>query len=348
LEKNGCAIPRYIHTKGALDAEGVPFLEVSVGKKIKNSLIYYSSRLFMLILLRVPAFCVAPLGRAFGWLVFGTISSERRKMLGNMRTAYPGWTDKQALKMAEGVWTGLGQNLFEVVRWMALTREQVVSQVARVEGTEYLQEALGKGRGVIVVTGHLGNWELLGAYLGWLHPTTAVAKKIYDPRFDKLITWLRSDKLKVPMIKRGIALRGILDALRRNWLVYALVDQDTGNDGVFVSFFGKPAWTQSGIARIARKTGAVIVPAFMVRGFDGRFELRVEKEIDVPRTEDFEADVLETVRRYTRVIEAVIRAYPRQWMWMHRRWKTRPPEEISPREAFRSMEPSIGMEVGRS
>jgi KDO2-lipid IV(A) lauroyltransferase len=129
------------------------------------------------------------------------------------------------------------------------------------------------------------------------------------------------------MIKRGIALRAILEALRRNSICIALVDQDTGKDGVFVPFFNKPAWTQSGSARIAMKTGAALVPAFMVRGAAGLFEAHVEPEIEVSQTGDAERDVLETVRRYTAVVETYVRDYPDQWMWMHQRWKTRPEGE---------------------
>jgi KDO2-lipid IV(A) lauroyltransferase len=208
-----------------------------------------------------------------------------------------------------------------------MEQQEVVKQVKRIRGWEHMEAAAAKQKGVFALSGHLGNWELLGAILGEMTPTVAVAQKVYDPRFDDLITWMRSDKLKVPMIKRGMALRGILEALKENKTVYALVDQDTGTDGVFVPFFGKPAWTQTGVARIAYKTGAALVPVFVVRGTDGNFDLHVEKEIEVPHTGDAEKDVLETVRRYTEVIESYVKAYPDQWMWMHERWKTKPPVE---------------------
>ena len=110
----------------------------------------------------------------------------------------------------------------------------------------------------------------------------------------------------------------------------SLCDQDTGRDGVFVPFFGKLAWTQSGVARIAQKTGAALIPAFAVRGSDGQFEVHLEKEIEVPRSGNKEKDILETVQRYTEVIETYVRKYPDQWMWMHQRWKTRPDGEKIP------------------
>ncbi len=291
--------------------------------KIKHHVIYYAASALIGFLGFLPFRWMGFLGRVFGLLVFKLAKKEREKTVRNIRLGYPDMTWLQAEKFAQSVWIRLGWNLFEVARWMPMSQEEVVSQVVRVEGWEHMENALGRQKGVIIVSGHLGNWELMGAYFASKTPTVAVAQKLYDPRFDDLVTWMRSEKLKIPMIKRGLALRGILEALKSNNAICALVDQDTGNDGVFVPFFGKAAWTQSGVARIAYKTGAALVPAFVVRGEDGRFEMHVEREIEVPRTGDAEKDILETVRRYTEVIESYVKAHPDQWMWMHERWKTR-------------------------
>jgi len=291
--------------------------------KFKHHVIYYAASALIGFLGFLPFSWMGFLGRVFGLLVFKLAKKEREKTVRNIRMGYPDMTWLQAEKFAQAVWIRLGWNLFEVARWVPMSQEEVVSQVVRVEGWEHMENALARQKGVIIVSGHLGNWELMGAYFASKTPTVAVAQKLYDPRFDNLVTWMRSEKLKIPMIKRGLALRGILEALKSNNAICALVDQDTGNDGVFVPFFGKPAWTQSGVARIAYKTGAALVPAFVVRGADGRFEMHVEREIEVPRTGDAEKDVLETVRRYTEVIESYVKAYPDQWVWMHERWKTR-------------------------
>lgn len=292
--------------------------------KIKHHVIYYSASVLIGFLGFLPFRWMGFLGRVFGLLVFKLAKKEREKTIRNIRTAFPkDMTWPQAEKLARSVWIRLGWNLFEVARWVPMSQEEVVSQVVRVRGWEHMENALARQKGVIIVSGHLGNWELMGAYFASKTPTVAVAQKLYDPRFDDLVTWMRSEKLKIPMIKRGLALRGILEALKNNNAICALVDQDTGNDGVFVPFFGKLAWTQSGVARIAYKTGAALVPAFVVRGVDGRFEMHVEREIEVPRTGDAEKDILETVRRYTEVIESYVKAYPDQWVWMHERWKTR-------------------------
>jgi KDO2-lipid IV(A) lauroyltransferase len=199
-----------------------------------------------------------------------------------------------------------------------------------VKGLESIRQAASKGKGVLVVTAHLGNWELLAGFYARRFPgrVTVVARQVYDPRFDRMVTQMR-ERQGYQVVQRGTALRGILKALQGNGLVGVLCDQDTGRDGVFVPFFGKAAWTPSGPARIARKTGAALVPSFITRGKDGLFEVMIGREIRVPRSHDMEKDILETTRRYTEAIEYEVRAHPDQWVWMHERWKTRPEEEKS-------------------
>jgi KDO2-lipid IV(A) lauroyltransferase len=294
-------------------------------QKLKHHLIYYPSMVLIGFLSLLPYRWMGFLGRTFGLLVFKFAKKEREKTTVNIRIAFSQtMTWNQAENLARRVWIGVGWNLFEVARWISMNREEIVSRVVRVQGWENMESALSRQKGVIILSGHLGNWELMGAYLAWKTPTAAVAQKLYDPRFDELVTWMRENVMKIPMIKRGLALRGILEALRKNNAVIALADQDTGNDGVFVPFFGKPAWTQSGVARIVYKTGAALVPVFGVRGTDGKFELHVGKEIEIQRTTDAEKDILRIVQRYTEVIEAYVKSYPDQWMWMHERWKTKP------------------------
>lgn len=295
--------------------------------KFKHHLIYYAANILIGFLSLLPFSWMKYLGKGFGWLVFKLAKKERDKTTKNIRIAFSQtMTWNQAEQLAQSVWIRLGWNLFEVARWIPMTQEEIVSQVVRVHGWEHMEKALARQKGVLILSAHLGNWELMGGYFAAKTPTAAVAQNLYDSRFDELVTWMRSEKLQIPMIKRGLALRGILEALKNNNAICALVDQDTGQDGVFVPFFGRSTWTQSGVARIAYKTEAALVPAFVVRGADGCFELFIEPEIEVQRTANAEKDILETVRRYTEVIETYVKTYPDQWMWMHERWKTKPPE----------------------
>ncbi len=297
-------------------------------QKIKNHLIYYAVRALLFSLSLSPRALAGRLGRSFGALFFTLGGGERRKTLRNLKIAFPKGMDDQALnRLGLAVWTGLGQNVFETARWLKWPQAKIASQVARIRGWEHLEKALLKKKGVLLVTAHLGNWELLGAALASRHPTAAVAQKLYDARFDKIITEFREKRLGVSMIKRGMALRGILEALRENQIVMVLCDQDTGKDGVFVPFLGKAAWTQSGTARIALKSGAPLVPAYVVRGVEGAYEMHVEKPIPEPTGADAEKNILEMTRRYTESIESYVKAYPDQWVWMHNRWRTRPEDE---------------------
>ena len=221
-------------------------------QKLKNNLIYYSARVLMAILVHLPYSWIAPLGRLFGSLVFRLAGGERRKTLENLHTAYPDLGEAGVLNLARATWKNIGRNLFELVHWMGWNREKIAAQPARVKGWENVEKALARGKGVFVVTGHLGHWELLGGFTSSRHKTSGVAQQLYDPRFDAIVNRFRVEKLGALIIKRGMALRGILEALRENQLILALCDQDTGRDGLFVPFFGKPAWTQSGVARIAQ------------------------------------------------------------------------------------------------
>ncbi|HVZ80795.1 MAG TPA: lysophospholipid acyltransferase family protein [bacterium] len=297
--------------------------------KFKHQVIYHCARGLMALLQALPYEKVGRLGLLFGSVVFALSEREAAKTLRNLKTAYgDDLTSAERLRLARRVWRNFGRNIFEAVHWLRWTTERIRSQVAVVYGEEELKAAFARGKGVFVVSAHLGNWELLASHVSGLGPTSGLAQNLYDPRFDSLVTDFRVKNLGlVQMIKRGFALRGILEALGQGHFMMALVDQDTGKDGVFVPFYGKMAWTQSGVARIAQRTGASLVPAFMVRGRDGRYEMHVEKAILVPAEGDKEKNVLEAVTDLTRTIEKYVREYPDQWVWMHDRWKTRPDDE---------------------
>jgi Kdo2-lipid IVA lauroyltransferase/acyltransferase len=300
-------------------------------QKTKNDLIYYSARVLIFFLDLLPYGLLKRLGRAFGSLVYWLAAGERRKTLRHLGMALGrGTNEAQRRRIAATVWRNVGENLFQVIRWRDWPKEKIAAQVARANGMEAVKKAVARGKGLIAVTAHLGNWELLACYFAreFSGKVTVVARQVYDPRFDRMVTRMR-ERQGYQVVQRGVALRGILKALQQNHVVGVLCDQDTGRDGVFVPFFGKAAWTQSGPARIARKTGAALMPIFITRGKDGLFEVNVGKEIQVPRTGDAERDVLETTRRYTEAIEAQVRAHPDQWVWMHERWKTRPENEKS-------------------
>jgi KDO2-lipid IV(A) lauroyltransferase len=290
-------------------------------KRIKNTFIYIVVIVMKTLLGFLPLRLLGAVGATLGRVGFVLARKERAKTLGHLHVAFGGFRDEdQIKKIASDSWANLGRNGLEMFRWAVWPHEKVAAQVARVTGWEHAEKAVKRGKGVICVTAHLGHWELLAAYVGYRTPIAVVAKPLYDPRLDKLITDFRG-KWGGPVIPRGGALKGILRALSENRSIGMLMDQDTGDDGEFVPFFGKPTWAQTGAARIAQKSGAALVPFFMVRGTDGKFELFVEPEIPVGPGPD---GVVAATAAYTAIIERYVRAYPEQWVWMHERWKTRP------------------------
>jgi KDO2-lipid IV(A) lauroyltransferase len=179
---------------------------------------------------------------------------------------------------------------------------------------------------VVFVTAHAGNWELLGALVaGRGFPVTVAATPVYDDRLEQILVAARAAH-GVETISRGsaTAARQLLSALRRNALLGLLIDQDTDVDGAFVPFFGRPAYTPTGAAALALRTGAAVVCGFLVREGALRHRMVVEGPVNLVRTGDHERDVVENTALLTGLIERHIRAYPEQWVWFHRRWKRQP------------------------
>lgn len=292
-------------------------------QKFKNNLIYFTARAFIAVLGCLPLFLLSPLGAFLGRLAFLLAGGERRKTLGNLETAFPDLGIDARIRLGSDVFAHFGREALRMVRYRNWPVEKVVQLVEKIDGWDRFEKARDRGRGVLIVTAHLGNWEVLSACFASRVPVAVVAQRLYDPRFDAMITALR-EKWGGEVIQRGSALKGILKALAAGKTIGTLCDQDTGMDGVFVPFFGKDAWTQSGVVRVARRTGTPLVPCFIARQGNGRYHITIEDELAVPDTGDDAKDVLETVRTFTGIIERHVRMHPGQWVWMHERWKHRP------------------------
>ncbi len=295
-------------------------------QKIKNHVIYLTARALILLLGLLPLGLLAPLGSCLGRCVFRLAASERKKCLRNIATAFPELSPGEGRRLGSEVFAHFGREALAMVRYRNWSREKVVQLVERIDGWEHFESAHSRGKGVLIVTAHLGNWEVLAACFAARVPVAVVAQKLYDPRFDDLITRLR-ERWGSEVIQRGVALKGILRALSRGKTIGTLCDQDTGMDGVFVPFFGRPAWTQSGVVRVARRTGAPLVPCFIVREANGRYRIFIEPAIAIPEAGDETAIIRDAVRSFTEIIERRVRMHPEQWVWMHERWRTRPESE---------------------
>ena len=263
------------------------------------------------------------IGRRIGDLLWWLLPGRRRRALDNIRLSIGReMTPREIERLGRGSFQHVGMNLIEACRYFLRPTEVMLSQV-HVEGVEHLRSAAARGRGVLVLTAHYGNWELLAAAHGLSGlPLSIVIRPLDHPVLDELAARFRRRSGAELIVKRRAA-REVLQALRRGRMVGILLDQNaTRAEGVFVPFFGVAASTSKGLAVLALRTDAPVVPVFLRRMADGRHCMDVSPPLMPPS----DGDVLAYTATFNRVIEEAIRRAPEQWLWMHARWRTRPPE----------------------
>ena len=226
-------------------------------------------------------------------------------------------------RLARQVFCNLVRVLFEI-GWMRRLKENEFSRYFHIHGLHHLEAAYKKNKGVLVLTGHMGNWELLSLAAAMLgYPMSAIYRPLNFKPLDRFFIELRS-QYGAKMYPKKNAMRPILRELKQKKLIGILLDQYTRKKaGVFVDFFGRPASTNKGLALIALGTDTPVVPLFLLREENG-FRVEFGPEIPLIRSGDKARDIEANTRQYNRVLESVIRRYPDQWFWVHRRWKTRP------------------------
>jgi KDO2-lipid IV(A) lauroyltransferase len=274
---------------------------------------------------RLPMRWAAGLGSALGDLIFWGIPRYRAVARRNMAAAL-GWEAPRVEITVRQAFRNIGKTLVEFLRLPALSSEEI-REICTLEGLCHVRAGLAAGRGVLLVTGHYGNWELVAARLAVeglrLH---VVARDADDPATNGIINRIR-ERSGYHVISRQSAPRGVLAALRRNEVVAMLIDQNTVEGGEFVPFFGRLAATVTGPAVLALRTGAAVIPGFVRRLPDGTHHGVASHAVALPSTGDREADVWSLTAHLTALIEAQVRADPTQWFWIHDRWRHRPPGE---------------------
>jgi KDO2-lipid IV(A) lauroyltransferase len=247
----------------------------------------------------------------------------------NLRHAFPDWDEPRRLRTARGVYTHLGQTLIDIL-WLDGRPKEDLTGLIDEEGRENVEEARAAGKGIIFVTGHFGNWEMSGVVWGWLgEPVGVIARPLDNPALDARLSAFRSRSGNVIISKRR-ALPDILRLLRSGKGVAMLVDQNVQEaDGIFVDFFGRPAATTTAAAALAVKTGCALLPCYCEAKPDGRYRLVYEPPYEWTPSGSRVGDIEHITQGLTKRIEAWVRDRPEQWLWIHRRWKTRPPETAS-------------------
>jgi Kdo2-lipid IVA lauroyltransferase/acyltransferase len=302
----------------------VPELKVSFRERVEFVFVW----LFVHLVGLLPRRAARAVGSAIGGIAFYGLGRLRRVGVVNLRLAFPEMSEAEREKVLRSVYRNLGALLAEFCLMPRYTPE-VASRFIRYEGLENYLAVRERGKGVLVLTGHLGAWELSSFYHSLMGmPMGMVIRRLDNPLVDAFVNRIRCQHGNRVIHKDDFA-RGLIASMRAGETVGILMDTNmTPPQGVFVPFFGVQACTASGMARIALKTGAAVVPGFLLwEESERQYVLRFGKELEVVHSGDAERDAVNNTASLTAAIEGMIRQYPEQWLWMHRRWKTRPPGE---------------------
>jgi len=267
-------------------------------------------------------------GQAVGAIAYAVLPHLRRHAEVNLRLAFPNLDERERRHIRRGVFRNLGRLLGEVSQFPRLDRENI-SSIVVYEGLENYLGAVAEGRGVILLTGHIGAWELsVYAHSIYGHPMSFLARRVDNPLVERLAESYRARYGNRSIDKIG-SVREVLKTLKSGGVVGILADLNTSREeGVFCDFFGVEACATAGVATLALRTGAVVLPGYLIWDEKARIHrLHFEPPVETIDTGNQKEDVIANTARYAKVLESIIRRHPDQWLWIHRRWRTRPEGE---------------------
>lgn len=291
--------------------------------RFRRYYLYYLGRVAAFLIFLLPLRVSLGIARVVSRAAFWCLPEYRRIAIENLTAAFGGEkTAREIRRIARRVFENLGMVAVELINFPKINAANI-DRFVTIKGTDILEAAFRKGKGVIILTGHFGNWELLAMTLRVKgYPGVAIGRRIYFNKYDKYLNRLR--KLHdVNIIYRDESPKKILRVLKDNRIMGILADQDVDSvDGVFVNFFGRPAYTPTAPVALAMATGAEIIPSFIIRR-DGRHTFIMEKPVELADTGDEAADMARNTQAWSDVFESYVKRYPEQWVWVHKRWKTR-------------------------
>lgn len=293
-------------------------------KKGARYFYYLFAILLSKIIFVMPYRLSVKIGGLAGLLAYYLIGDSRRIVVENISMALPELSAVKVRDIAKKTFVNQGKNAFELFSFPKLNKNNIF-KIVRFTGRDNMQEAVGQNKGVLMTSAHCGNWEMIGPTLSYSgFSLNVIARKIYIEGLNRLLVNFRLSKGYRVILRSGQeSAKQILRSLRQKEILALLIDQDTDVPGVFVKFFGKDAWTPSGLAALARRTGAAVTLALDVRKPDDTHEVLMSGPYKMQLSDDESADILANTQLLTLKIEEHIRKYPDQWVWMHKRWKTK-------------------------
>jgi len=298
--------------------------------KLIDTIGYVAYKALTLVFFLLPRQLCLAAGRLLGLLAFCLDRKHRAVALGNLTIAFGKERPPSELAaLAKKAFKRLGSDFVDILKVSGYSREKVL-RLIMTEGRNNMENALAQDKGVLLFTAHFGNWEFASAPLTEIGTLRVVARALDNPFLEKELGRMRT-KLRAGIINKFGAARPILQALGRNEIVAILIDQNVlRSQAVFVDFFGKTAGTTPGLAAFHLKTGAPLVPIFVHPAPRGRYVLKIHEPFAVPPAGRMDEDVLKITQLCTKIIEREIRQRPELWFWVHKRWQTRPADEVTP------------------
>lgn len=293
--------------------------------KLKDSAVYQFIMVFSWVCRILPKKWAMALGTGIGKLLYRTLKKRRQIALNNLQIAFGNdIAEEKRRDICKSSFINLSKTIIEFMRFTKLNPDNIWQEVS-VEGKEHLDAAFEKGKGVIVVLTHFGNWEMLSLVWGVLIPNraTAIAFPLKNEKLNAYISRNR-ELLSLKLIPRKNAIRATLRALKNNEAVGFFADQNAGDQGVFIEFFGKPASTSRAPVTIALKTGTPILFTLDIRQPNDKHHIYISPPIHLEPSGDTETDVTAYTTFLVKELEKYIKKYPEQWLWLHNRWKTQP------------------------
>ena len=257
-------------------------------------------------------------------LFYHLITKNRLIVLHNLQRSFPEKDVKELMRIAKVVYRHFAIVSAEFFDLPFITTENIHKWV-EVDGLENYQAAIAKGKGALSIVAHFGNWELMTIAVPiYLKPMYIVYRPLDNPVFDNIVEYVRTMNGNI-LIPKGGSGKKIMELLKENQIIGILSDQNVAAyEGVFVDFFGRPACTGVGLAVMAMRSGASVVPAFMARQKSGKYRLILKPAVEITHTDNYDADLVVNTQRFTKIVEEIICEYPDQWFWFHQRWKTKP------------------------
>ncbi|MFC1693119.1 lysophospholipid acyltransferase family protein [Candidatus Latescibacterota bacterium] len=298
-------------------------------KRLKNDLVYYAIRGVIGFFRIIPRSLGLRVASLLGRIATIFARKEMNLAIKHLTIAFGDEKSEEEIRaIAKQLFPNILINFIDAVRITVMKSEDVLN-ICVSHGFEKIEEPLKRGKGIIALSSHSGCWELLGPFLVAMKvPTAAVSKQLYDPRLEQMLLDTRTYN-NIINISRGRDTRDIIRVLKKGYLVGVLIDQDTKVKGVFVDFFGRSAHTATAPAILSLKYDAPIIPLMTYRDEQDRHHICFGDPLKIELSGDSEKDIEELTRLCSIETESFIRRHPEQWVWFHRRWKTKAPEDAS-------------------